>query len=302
MRAALAAAEEDAEGATMPAGGGGGYGTGSVVRNSGRAASAASATGSSSLRRAGSTTSESTALIDDVPMPKDLGSSPLYTPALAGGGDDGASEASFASARSREGSQVDDGSDLAPPSPASAKAYAHKRKTTAEQILEDRVRALEKQLHSKHKEVESMQEAWRIQPDDLALEEFVARGSEGTVYRGTFRGALEVAVKTMRVDPDSPESHGFSPSRFAILQRTFPRLVTPCFSQRWAWNLIPAYLLCRSMTGNSEVKAMQRIKGDRIVHFYGARDDSAEDFSRLNALLFTATAWIFIPTYCFAVP
>ena len=33
-----------------------------------------------------------------------------------------------------------------------------------------------------------------------------------------------------------------------------------------------------------------------------ARRDSAEDFSRLNALLFTAMAWIFIPAYCFAIP
>ena len=33
-----------------------------------------------------------------------------------------------------------------------------------------------------------------------------------------------------------------------------------------------------------------------------ARRDSAEDFSRLNALLFTAVAWIFIPVYCFAIP
>ena len=32
-----------------------------------------------------------------------------------------------------------------------------------------------------------------------------------------------------------------------------------------------------------------------------ARQDSAEDFSRLGALLFTAMAWIFIPAYCFAV-
>ena len=30
--------------------------------------------------------------------------------------------------------------------------------------------------------------------------------------------------------------------------------------------------------------------------------DSAEHFSRLNSLLFTATAWIFIPACCFAVP
>ena len=33
-----------------------------------------------------------------------------------------------------------------------------------------------------------------------------------------------------------------------------------------------------------------------------ARQDSAEDFSRLDALLFTAMAWIFIPAHCFAIP
>ena len=33
-----------------------------------------------------------------------------------------------------------------------------------------------------------------------------------------------------------------------------------------------------------------------------ARQDSAEDFSRLDALLYTAMAWIFIPAYCFALP
>ena len=33
-----------------------------------------------------------------------------------------------------------------------------------------------------------------------------------------------------------------------------------------------------------------------------ARRDSAEDFSRLNALLFTAMAWIFIPAHRFALP
>ena len=36
--------------------------------------------------------------------------------------------------------------------------------------------------------------------------------------------------------------------------------------------------------------------------FIFARRDSAEDFSRLNALLFTAMAWILIPAHCFAVP
>ena len=33
-----------------------------------------------------------------------------------------------------------------------------------------------------------------------------------------------------------------------------------------------------------------------------ARQDSAEDFCRLDALLFTAMAWIFIPVHCFAIP
>ena len=33
-----------------------------------------------------------------------------------------------------------------------------------------------------------------------------------------------------------------------------------------------------------------------------ARHDSAEPFFRLNAPLFTATAWILIPAYCFAIP
>ena len=40
--------------------------------------------------------------------------------------------------------------------------------------------------------------------------------------------------------------------------------------------------------------------GDDVL--YPSRRDSAEDFSRLNALLFTAMAWILIPAYCFAVP
>ena len=38
---------------------------------------------------------------------------------------------------------------------------------------------------------------------------------------------------------------------------------------------------------------------------FNARQDSAEHFSRLGALLFTATAWIFIHSsayYCFAIP
>ena len=45
---------------------------------------------------------------------------------------------------------------------------------------------------------------------------------------------------------------------------------------------------------------------EQLAEFAGvptlARLVSAEDFSRLDALLFTATAWIFIPAYCFALP
>ena len=42
---------------------------------------------------------------------------------------------------------------------------------------------------------------------------------------------------------------------------------------------------------------------DFFIHRYRiARQVSAEDFSRLGALFFTAMAWIFIPAYCFALP
>ena len=37
-----------------------------------------------------------------------------------------------------------------------------------------------------------------------------------------------------------------------------------------------------------------------IMNQMKARHDSAEHFSRLNALLCTDIAWIFIPAYCFA--
>ena len=42
---------------------------------------------------------------------------------------------------------------------------------------------------------------------------------------------------------------------------------------------------------------------DFIIHSGDhARRDSADHFSRLNALFFTAMAWVFIPAYCFALP
>ena len=44
-------------------------------------------------------------------------------------------------------------------------------------------------------------------------------------------------------------------------------------------------------------------EGTNLCATCWARHDSAEDFSRLGgALLFTATGWIFIPAYCFAIP
>ena len=51
-----------------------------------------------------------------------------------------------------------------------------------------------------------------------------------------------------------------------------------------------------------EVNMLTLMSGLVSCHKFDARRDSAEDFSRLNALLFTAVAWIFIPAYCFAVP
>ena len=42
------------------------------------------------------------------------------------------------------------------------------------------------------------------------------------------------------------------------------------------------------------------VQGNQIMT--GARQGSAEHFSRLNARCCTAMAWIFIPVYCFAVP
>ena len=39
---------------------------------------------------------------------------------------------------------------------------------------------------------------------------------------------------------------------------------------------------------------------DGFVHL--DRRDSAEDFFRLDAPIFTAMTWIFIPAYCFAIP
>ena len=51
-----------------------------------------------------------------------------------------------------------------------------------------------------------------------------------------------------------------------------------------------------------EAFAAHEEQGATLITKTIARQDSAEDFSRLNALLCTATDWIFIPAYCFAIP
>ena len=88
-------------------------------------------------------------------------------------------------------------------------------------------------LEGKDQEVRTLQEAWRIAPADLHLEAFVAAGGEGRVYRGRWRRTIEVAIKLMRRDPNREEDWGFS---------------------------------------NAEVKAMQRLRGSRLLHFYGVGD------------------------------
>ena len=83
-------------------------------------------------------------------------------------------------------------------------------------------------IEDRDQEVVTLQEAWRISVDDLRLDAFVAAGSEGRVYRGKWRGQFDVAIKMIARDITRPDTHGFS---------------------------------------NAEVKAMQRLRGSRLVHF-----------------------------------
>ena len=85
------------------------------------------------------------------------------------------------------------------------------------------------EVEERIREVESLQEGWRIDPIELTLVSYVARGGQGIVYRGIFRN-FDVAVKAMRRDPDKPADHGFS---------------------------------------NAEVQAMQRLRSQFLVYFYG---------------------------------
>ena len=56
---------------------------------------------------------------------------------------------------------------------------------------------------------------------------------------------------------------------------------------------------CGSYNADPSSECKDPSGAPKTVCDQSARQDSAEDFSRLNALLFTAVAWIFIPAYCF---
>ena len=79
-------------------------------------------------------------------------------------------------------------------------------------------------------EIGMMQEAWRIDPANLVVLDFVAVGGQGRVYRGLWRGKIDCAIKVFPRIADDRASWGFS---------------------------------------NAEVRAMQRVRGSRLVHFYG---------------------------------
>ena len=74
-----------------------------------------------------------------------------------------------------------------------------------------------------------------------------------------------------------------------------PRAAPPAGGgTRWLLVLQAAYC-CAGLLYNAA--SAWRVRNGRP-----ARRDSAKDFSRLNALCFTAMGWILIPAYCFAVP
>ena len=104
--------------------------------------------------------------------------------------------------------------------------------------------AMEDVLEQHAAEVDSLREAWRIDPSELKLEKFLAAGGEGRVYKGTWRRGIKVAIKLMPRDPDSPQNHGFS---------------------------------------NREIQAMQRLRGTRLVHFYGVGDCALRDLPVADA-------------------
>ena len=106
----------------------------------------------------------------------------------------------------------------------------HRDVRRMEQLKDVMLEGQQQEIERTRGDVHTLQEAWRIEPADLRLEAFVAAGGEGRVYRGTWRGQFEVAVKMMRRVRGQEEDWGFS---------------------------------------NAEVRAMQRLRGSRLVHFYG---------------------------------
>ena len=61
--------------------------------------------------------------------------------------------------------------------------------------------------------------------------------------------------------------------------------------------------LCKKTLNRDAIdKFAKAIEEEYYFEMFLARRDSAEHFSRLDALIFTATTWIFIPAYCFAIP
>ena len=102
--------------------------------------------------------------------------------------------------------------------------FKKKRRLDKERLAEMEARlvdhdALEEQLGKVKDEVDRLQEAWRIDPAELRIVGFVAQGGEGRVYRGIWRSQFDVAVKALLRDPDIPEDHGFSNSEVKAMQR-----------------------------------------------------------------------------------
>ena len=124
------------------------------------------------------------------------------------------------------------------------------------------IRHKDSEIKERDQEVTTLQEAWRIAVSDLALDAFVASGSEGRVYRGRWRGTIDVAVKMIPRDPARPQAHG--PSRFC--RALFPQRNRMRCTAIWPGCSLSLTVLCGSVAGfsNAEVKAMQRLRGTRL--------------------------------------
>ena len=112
-----------------------------------------------------------------------------------------------------------------------------RKRSSVEEDQADRIATLEGELRRKGHEVLTLQESWRIEPCELTLEAFIAQGGEGRVHRGRWRN-LPVVIKSIKRNPSKPEEHGFS---------------------------------------NAEVYAMVRLRGRRLVHFYGVGQCTLEE-------------------------